>query len=385
MRRLTLTTGERDGLLDAEKHHAKAYVRERAAAILKIAGGASAASVAARGLLTPRAPDTVYRWLKQYQKEGQPGLTIRPGRGRTPRLSPLEGAEQDEQRDGVLQWLGGDPHEHGQPRTRGTLDGLGAVVPAFAGASRSGILRRLAKYQLRRKRGRDHSHSPDPLYQEKISYRATVKARVAVAAGAAVLLAADEVTSYRQPSIGYGYAAAGRAEPRAERATRSHRTTRVIGARAAATGRVISRQQGTIGVPPLIRCYRDLVAASPGQRLFLVLDNWPVHYHPDVLAALEPQTSPCPFFRPPSWPDEPSPKAKRLTLPIPLVPLPTYSPWLNPIETLWRWLQQDVLHLHRSADNVPALHALVLDFLARFQHASDDLLRYVGLRKHRTK
>ena len=285
----------------------------------------------------------------------------------------------------MLQLLGDDPRRHGQPRSRWTLDGLGAAVPAFAGASRSGILRVLATYKLRRKRGRDHLHSPDPCYQEKVSYLATVKARVTAAAGAAVLLYGDEVTYYRQPSIGYGYAEAGRPEPRAERSTRSNSTTRVIGALDAATGRVVSRQQAKIGVPALIRFFRELVAAYPGQRLFLVLDNWPVHYHPDVLAALERQTSPFPFFRPPSWPDQPSPRAKRLNLPIQLVPLPTYSPWLNPIEKLWLWLKQDVLHLHRSADNVPALRALVLDFLARFLDGSTDLLRYVGLRKHRTK
>jgi hypothetical protein len=26
--------------------------------------------------------------------------------------------------------------------------------------------------------------------------------------------------------------------------------------------------------------------------------------------------------------------------------LPTYAPWLNPIEKLWRWLRQDVLKMH---------------------------------------
>jgi transposase len=285
----------------------------------------------------------------------------------------------------LLQLLGSDPREHGQPRSRWTLDGLGAVVPEFAGASRSGILRVLAKYKLSRKRGRDHLHSPDPRYQEKVDYLAAIKARVAAAAGTAVLLYADEVTYYRQPSLGYSYAEAGTAEPRAERSLRSNSTTRVIGALDAATGRVVSLQQGKIGVPAIIRFFRDLVAAYPGQRIFLVVDNWPVHFHPDVLAALEPQTSPFPFFRPPSWPDEPSPRAKRLNLPIQLVPLPTYSPWLNPIEKLWRWLKQDVLHLHRSANNIPALRALVLDFLARFRHGSDDLLRYVGLRKCLTK
>jgi hypothetical protein len=259
------------------------------------------------------------------------------------------------------------------------------VVPEFAGASRSGILRVLAQYRLKRKRGRDHLHSPDPAYQEKVSYLAVVKARVAAAGDAAVLLYGDELTYYRQPSIGYAYAEAGRAEPRAERSTRSNTTTRIVGALDAATGRVVARQQGKIGVPALIRFFRELVAAYPGRRIFLVLDTWPVHYHPDVLAALEPQTSPFPYFRPRSWSDTPSPRAKHLDLPIQLVPLPTYSPWLNPIEKVWRKLSQDVLHLHRSAHNLPALRSLVLDFLARFKDGSDDLLRYVGLRKYLTK
>jgi transposase len=285
----------------------------------------------------------------------------------------------------LLQLLGDDPRKYGQPRSRWTLDGLGEVVPEFAGASRSGILRVLARYKLRRKRGRDHIHSPDPRYQEKVSYLRNVKRQVAAAGDAAVLLYGDEVTYYRQPSIGYGYARAGSAAPRAERSLKSNGTTRVIGALNAATGQVVSLQQGKIGVPALKRFFRDLVAAYPGKRIFLVLDNWPVHFHPEVLATLEPQTSPFPFFRPPSWPAEPSPKAKRLNLPIQLVPLPTYSPWLNPIEKLWRWLKQDVLHLHRSADNVPALRALVLDFLKRFRHGSAELLHYVGLRKHHTK
>jgi len=182
-------------LVDVVKQHAKAYVRERAAAIVQIAGGVSPASVAERGLLEPRAPDTVYRWLNRYQEAGRPGLTIRPGRGRKLRLPPLERDEQEEQRDGLLQLLGSDPRQHGQLRSGWTLDGRGAVAPERAGASRAGSLRVLATYRLRRKRGRDHLHSPDPRDQEKSSSLAPVKARVAAAAGAAVLLYADEVTS----------------------------------------------------------------------------------------------------------------------------------------------------------------------------------------------
>ena len=277
--------------------------------------------------------------------------------------------------------LASDPREHGQDQTRWTLAALRAAVPGFAGASLSGIWRVLRDSRLRRKRARDHLHSPDPAYQEKRAHLATIRAHVDAAPLGAALLYLDEVTYYRQPSLASGYSPAGSADPRAERSTRSNTTTRVIGALDAHTGRVVTHQQTRIGVPALIRFYRDLVAAYPGRRLYVVLDNWPVHFHPDVLAALEPQRSPIPFLRPRTWPAEPSPRAKRLNLPIQLVPLPTYSPWLNPIEKLWRKLKQDVLHLHRLAHHLPALRDRVLAFLRRFRAASPDLLRYVGLAK----
>jgi len=253
------------------------------------------------------------------------------------------------------------------------------VVSTFAGASLSGIWRVLAAHALRWKRGRDHLRSPDPAYQEKLARLATIRAQVDAAPLGAVLLYLDEVTYYRQPSLASGYAPAGRPDPRAERSVRSNTTTRVLATLDAHTGRVVAHQRSTIGVPALVRFFEALVDAYPGQRLYVVLDNWPVHFHPNVLAALEPQCSPFPFFRPPSWPDAPSPRAKRLNLPIQLVQLPTYAPWANPIEKLWRWLKQDVLHLHRLADDLPALRARVLAFLARFQDGSLDLLRYVGL------
>jgi hypothetical protein len=239
----------------------------------------------------------------------------------------------------------------------------------------------LAGHRLRWKRARDHIRSPDPAYQEKRAHLARIAARVDADPAHTVLLYLDELTYYRQPSLGYGYAPAGSTDPRAERSTRSDDTTRILGALDARSGRVVACQQGRIGVPALRRFYRALVDAYPGRRIYLVLDNWPVHFHPDVLAALEPQASPFPFPRPPSWPAEPSPGTKRLGLPIQLVPLPTYASWLNPIEKLWRLLKQDVLHLHRLADHLDRLRDRVLAFLHRFDDASPDLLRYVGLAK----
>src|SRR4029079_9078250 len=87
-RRLVLSPAQRAALDQALRRHPKAYVRERAAALLKIADGMSPHAVAAQGLLRPRAPDTVYDWLNRYEAEGLPGLEIRAGRGPHPAFSP---------------------------------------------------------------------------------------------------------------------------------------------------------------------------------------------------------------------------------------------------------------------------------------------------------
>jgi hypothetical protein len=79
---------ERPELEKIRDHHPKPYVRERAAAILKIAGGLSGREVALHGLLKPRCPDSIYDWVRDYQAEGVAGLLVKPGRGRKPVFTP---------------------------------------------------------------------------------------------------------------------------------------------------------------------------------------------------------------------------------------------------------------------------------------------------------
>ena len=70
-----------------------AYLRERAAALLKIAAGSSPHRVAQSGLLKKRKPDTVYTWLRHYREHGVMGLRHKPGKGRKPAFAPL--SEED--------------------------------------------------------------------------------------------------------------------------------------------------------------------------------------------------------------------------------------------------------------------------------------------------
>jgi len=83
-----LTSAERQELTHLRDHAPKPYLRERAAALLKVADGMAPARVAREGLLRPRQPDTVYAWLDRFIAQGAAGLHLRPGRGRKPAFSP---------------------------------------------------------------------------------------------------------------------------------------------------------------------------------------------------------------------------------------------------------------------------------------------------------
>jgi len=86
--KINLTREAREALETVRDTHSKAYMRERAAAIVKIADGMSGLQVSQEGLLKPRDPDTIYRWVHRYLEHGIAGLDIRAGRGRKPAYFP---------------------------------------------------------------------------------------------------------------------------------------------------------------------------------------------------------------------------------------------------------------------------------------------------------
>ncbi len=81
-RTIALTAEQRRELTECRDHHRRPDMRERCAAILKIADGHSPHWVACHGLLKPRDPDTVYNWLTIYQTQGIVGLIGRRHGGR---------------------------------------------------------------------------------------------------------------------------------------------------------------------------------------------------------------------------------------------------------------------------------------------------------------
>jgi transposase len=241
------------------------------------------------------------------------------------------------------------------PPARWSLDALRRSVDFFHDYSLSGIWRRLRSWHLAYKRGRSYLHSPDPLYQEKIRFIEEILSRARQQPLKVVALYLDELTYYRQPSVDRDWIERGAACQRlAQLSYRSNSKQRVVGALNALTGETLHRQSTRIGRKELAAFYRQIRSRYPDAEIYVIQDNWPIHFLPDVLAA----ATECR---------------------IELVRLPTYAPWLNPVEKLWRLVKQTILHLHRLSDDWNELKARVTRFLDEFTKGSDDLLRYVGL------
>jgi len=60
-----------------------------------------------------------------------------------------------------------------------------------------------------------------------------------------------------------------------------------------------------------------------------------------------------------------------------LLYLPTYSPWLNPIEMLWRHFRREVTHCELF-ENIKALVAAAGDFFDRYNQSPQRVLSIIG-------
>lgn len=243
------------------------------------------------------------------------------------------------------------------PPSRWTLEGIRESVPVLEGYTLSGVWRFLRGQGLKLRSAAVQQYSPDPQYLEK---QATLEACLREAAekpGEVVVLFLDEMSYHRWPEAARDWMAEA-PEPRvqARRGGANNQQWRIVGALNAQSGRVDYLDGYKVGRLQLVRFYGQLAAAYPeAKTIYVVQDNWPIHKHNEVLAAVQ--------------------ACRR----IELVWLPTYAPWLNPIEKLWRWLKEEVLKLHRMAEQWPELRARVRRFLDQFAHGSEPLLQYVGL------
>ena len=97
-----------------------------------------------------------------------------------------------------------------------------------------------------------------------------------------------------------------------------------------------------------------LLDKHPDQRVYVAWDNANTHQDEEVDAVVRGA-------------------AGRLVL----LYLPTYSPWLNPIEMLWRHFRREVTHCELF-ENVKALVIAAQDFFDRFNLCPERILSVIG-------
>jgi hypothetical protein len=217
-----------------------------------------------------------------------------------------------------------------------------------------GIYKVLKRLGFRHKQALYFVQSPDPAYRLKWQRVLAAYAEAVAHPEEVVLLFEDELTYLRRAVIHPTWQYRGRRQ-RHHHKTGNNTQARVGAVLNALTGQVLFLQRSKVGKEELDKLYALVRQTYPqAKRIYLVQDNWPVHYSTTVLAAA---------------------KAHDLTLLF----LPTYASWLNPIEKLWRWLRQDILHSHHLSHDFKQLRAQVADFLRQFAHGSFQLLYYVGL------
>lgn len=171
-----------------------------------------------------------------------------------------------------------------------------------------------------------------------------------------VLLFQDEVTFYRQPSQGWLWSYFGRLQPRMRYSHRDNTRMRIVGYLNATTGATHTEDMRSVTVARLVQNVSKISSWYPdAEKIYLVWDNWPVHAHEKVRKALERQ--------------------KR----VEVIWLPTYSPWLNPIEKLWRRVRQRVSHAHPWCDDFREFRSQVRAEFETFSAGSKELMKYVGL------
>jgi transposase len=246
-------------------------------------------------------------------------------------------------------------------RARWTLALLLAAVLWLAGHSAAGAHRLLRRLGIAYRRGQGHLHSPDPEYAAKLAAVRRARAEAAASGGQVVLAYLDEFTYYRRPDPAPCHAPAGGPGPYAEQGHGRNRKRRVIGALNALGGQLTYWQGAKAGVDELLAFYRRLVADYPEAAvIYVAQDNWPVHFHPRLLAGLAGSK-------------------------VRLLRLPTYAPWTNPAEKVWRKLKQEVLYQHSFGDDWAGLTAAVGAWLGRARSDPAGLRRYTGLRRRRKK
>jgi putative transposase len=97
-----------------------------------------------------------------------------------------------------------------------------------------------------------------------------------------------------------------------------------------------------------------LLEKHPSERIYLAWDNATTHFDDEVEVVL-----------------------REAAGQLVLLYLPTYSPWLNPIEMLWRHFRREVTHCELF-ESVRGLVEASLEFFRRYNENPEEVLSIIG-------
>ena len=170
------------------------------------------------------------------------------------------------------------------------------------------------------------------------------------------MLFEDEASFYRQPSQGWLWSFMGRRQPKMRYSHRSNTRMRLVGFMDAVKGQVLSWDFPSVTLGRLSQCLAGISQSYPqADRIYIAWDNWPNHFHPTLVDFLK--------------------KHPRISI----IALPTYAPWLNPIEKFWRLIHQAVTHAHPWSDDFIKFRESIREKIRHYSGESPHLLRYVAL------
>jgi transposase len=135
---------------------------------------------------------------------------------------------------------------------------------------------------------------------------------------------------------------------------RHHASVTLFGAVNVLNGKVITQQALACNTESFLEFVKRILQTYQGKYVLLVLDNARIHHAKQVQEFLREHEDQIMFFF-----------------------LPPYSPQLNPIERLWKWLKESVI-ANRFHKDIYAIEQSVNSFLEYIEHHREEVLQRLG-------
>jgi len=282
--------------------------------------------------------ESVRNWIRIFEEEGFEGLVDDWRSGRPPKAT-------SEYVEMLLDLVHKSPLLLGHPRTSWTLALLAEVMEERTGInlSRERIRQLLLKNGMRFRRAKLRVVSDDPLYEEK---RGRIEKLLAIPPKRTIILFEDETELHLNPRIQRTWQ--DRGSPMKVDAAGKDRRLNLFGTVNPETGTTVTRFCQHKKSSDFVAFLRQVADRYRGWHVKIVLDNYGMHFTKRVQEFLD-----------------------GLEGRIELVPLPTSSPHLNPIEGFWLFLKSHVLSNHLYKDLVE-LKRTVLRFLRHMRDGKMD-------------